>query len=251
MNNPIPLFFLGEDELIDLRDYWGNDIENTFQEEIENDNMISQFLPDNLDPLNFGFNNRFEGIPLDDDDKILSYDDLMAFLRVPGNSLNSLYLNRFHLRNPRTWRKILYILNVELVIDDILDIPDSWVTFLQILKNRYNIGYLTQDDVEFTLYKLSPLWQYANDNIYINRLYNFLREVERLYQDENFEYEMQRRRSYIDEWNMQRLIDINNINIAIDEIMGIGVEIDELFPENNPNLAYESNEEGYYYSDED
>lgn len=249
MDTNIPLFFIEEEDLIDLRDYWGTDLENVFFQEMENDNMIYEFLPENWDRLNFGSDDGFQGIPFDDNNRLLSYDDLRRFLNVPGNSLNSLYLNRFHLRNPINWRKILYILNIELVIDDILDIPDSWLAFLQILINRYNIGYLTRDEVEFTLYKLSPLWQYIDENIYINRLYSFLRYVEQLYQDENFENIMERRKTFVNDWNMQRIRDINERTILINEIMESGVDIDELFPENNPNLLYELDEENY--SDED
>lgn len=249
MNTHIDLFIIEEGDFIDLRDYWGDDLENIFIQEMENDDMIYEFLPENLDRLNFGPDDGFQGIPFDDNNKLLSYDDVRRFLNVPGNSLNSLYLNRFHLRNPKNWRKILYILNIELIIDDILNIPDSWLSFLQILINRYNIGYLTQDEVEFALYKLSPLWQYIDENIYINRLYNFLRYVERLYRDENFENVMERRKTFVDNWNMQRLRDINERNILINEIIESGVDIDEMFPENNPNLLYESDEE--YYSEED
>lgn len=249
MNTTIPLFFLEEEDLIDLRDYWGDDMDNVFEQEMEYDNLVNEYLPENLDSLNFGPDGGFGGIPFDDNNKLLSYDDLKTFLRIPGNSLNTLYLNKFHLRNPKNWRKILYILNIELVIDDILDIPDSWLAFLQILINRYNIGYLTQDEVEFILYKLIPIWQYIDENIYINRLYNFLKYVERLYQDENFENIIQRRRTFIDDWNMQRIRDINERNILINEIMESGVDIDELFIENNPNLLYELDEDNY--SDED
>ena len=81
------------------------------------------------------------------------------------------------------------------------------------------------------------------------RLYRFLRSLRDL--DEEFEYSMERRREYIDEWNNRRLIDIEEREILLREIDETRVDPFELFGniENNPNLMYE--DENYYYSDED
>lgn len=251
MDTTNDLFFIEEQDLIDLQDYWEDDIDYIFEQEQEFDDVLYEDLPQNLDALNFGPQDEYADIPFDDNNKLLSFHDLRIFLSGRDNSLNTLYLNKFHLRNPKTWRKILYILNVELSIDDILDIPDAWIAFLQIFKNRYQIGYLTKDEVDYLIYKLRPLWEYVDDNVYINKLYIFLRYVQELYQDQSFEDVMYRRRSYIDDWNRQRFIDINERNMLVDELMESEIDRDDIlsFPQYNPNLLYESDED--YYSEED
>jgi len=237
-------------EILYLEEYWGNDTDSVLEQEDINDEIAYEDLPNNLDLLNFGPNDDYQDIPFDDDNKLLTLIDVISFLRVRGNSLTDLYISKFHIRNPKIWRKILYILNTsdDIEIDDILELA-SPVVYLQIFRNRYTIGYLTRLEVSYLLAKLRPLWNDYIEIPYIMRLYRFLRSLRDL--DEEFEYSMERRREYIDEWNNRRLIDIEEREILLREIDETRVDPFELFGniENNPNLMYE--DENYYYSDED
>jgi len=168
-------FNFDDDDIINLYEYWGDEAYDILEQEDINDEIPYNNLPDNVDNLNFGPRDEYAELPFDDNTKLLNFWDVIRFLRVRGNSLINLYLSKFHIRNPKTWRKILYILNTSDVdIDRLLEICVSPVVYLQVLRNRYFIGYLTEDEVQDVLYILRDLFINYRSNPHVNRLYLFL-----------------------------------------------------------------------------
>jgi len=234
-------FNFDDDEIINLYDYWGEEAEDILEREDMNDEIPYEELPENIDELNFGPRDEYPNF--NDDAKLLTIQDVERFLRVRGNNLRNLYLSKFYIRNPKTWRKILYILNTSnRSIYRLLEMCISPIVYIPLLKNRFMIGYLTEEEVQGVLDVLRDLFILFRNNPHVDTLYRFLKYVEELYQDDEFRYVMERRREYINQWNRNRRMQVQEREDILREPLDLNMNLDYEIPEY---------EEEYYYTDED